>query len=138
MSLQNQSINPKLIIAGHFDEIINEIDIKTESLISDPSCQGETINEINDLREKQIKDLKELKELNLSNLPQQFNENEYRQKWSHVLDDNSLEYEHKLDQMKEELILNDCVLLKNSNQINGCVLWITSWFHNKMNLDFLK
>ena len=138
MSLQNQSINPKLIIAGHFDEIINKIDIKTESLLSDPSFQGETINKINDLREKQIKDLKELKELNLSNLSQQFNEDEYRQKWSHVIDDNSLEYEHKLDKMKEELILNDCVLLKNSNQINGCVLWITSWFHNKMNLDFLK
>ena len=138
MSLENQSFNPRLIIVDHFDEIINQIDIQTESILMDQSLQEETKNKINETREKQIEEIKELKELSLSHLPQQFNEDEYRQKWAHVIDDNSLEYEHKLDKMKEELILNDCVLLKNSNQINGCVLWITSWFHNKMNLDFLK
>jgi len=79
-----------------------------------------------------------LKELNLNHLPQRFNEEEYRQKWAHVIDDNSLEFKHKIGKIKEKLILYDCVLLQKPKQINCCVLWITPWFHNEMNLDFLK
>ena len=138
MSLQNQSFHPKLIIVDHFDAKINQIDIKTESLLLDQSLQEEKKNEINDLRERQIEEIKELKELNLNHLPQRFNEEEYRQKWAHVIDDNSLEFKHKIGKIKEELILYDCVLLQNPKQINGYVLWITSYFHNEMNLDFLK
>jgi hypothetical protein len=138
MSLQKQSFNPELIIVDHFDDIINQIDIRTEALLSKLSKKEETKKEINETREKQIEEIKQSKELNLNHLPQEFNEDEYRQKWAHVIDDNSLEYKHKIDKIKEQLILYDCVLLKNSDQINGCVLWITSWFHNKMNLEFLK
>ena len=138
MSLQNQSFHPRLIIVDHFDEIINQIDIQTESLLVDQSLPEETKNKINALREKQIKEIKELKELNLNHLPQEFNEDEYRQKWAHVIDDNSLAYKHKIDKIKEQLILYDCVSLQNPKQINCCVLWITSWFHNEMNLEFLR
>jgi len=138
MSVQNQSLHPKLLIVDHFDEIINQIDIKTESLLMDQSLQEETKTNINELREKQIKEIKELKESNLNLLPQKFNEDEYRQKWALVIDDNSLEYKQKIDKIKEELIVNDCVLLTNQNQCNGFDLWITSWFHNQMNLEFLK
>ena len=138
MSLKNQSFHPKLIIVDHFDAIINQIDIKTESLLLDQSLQEEKKNEINDLRERQIEEIKELKELNLNHLPQIFNEEEYRQKWAHVIDDNNLEFKHKIGKIKEELILYDCVLLQNPKQINGYVLWITSYFHTEMNLDFLK
>ena len=74
MSLQNQSFHPKLIIVDHFDEIINQIDIKTESLLLDQSLQEEKKNEINDLRERQIEEIKELKELNLNHLPQIFSQ----------------------------------------------------------------
>ena len=138
MSLQKQSFNPELIIVDHFDDIINQIDIKTEALLSKISMKEETKKEINETREKQIEDIKQSKELNLNHLPQEFNEDEYRLKWAHVIDDNSLEYKHKIDKIKEELILYDCVLLENPDKINGCVLWITSWFHNEMNLEFLK
>ncbi len=31
----------------------------------------------------------------------------YKEKWSHVIDDNTLEYEHKIYRIKEELILFD-------------------------------
>jgi len=136
MALQNQSFHPKLLIVDHFDEIINQIDIKTEYLLMDQSLQEETKTNINDLREKQIKEIKELKESNLNLLPLKFNEDEYRQKWALVIDDNSLEYKQKIDKIKEELIVNDCVLLTNQNQCFD--LWITSWFHNQMNLEFLK
>ena len=76
MSLENQSFNPRLIIVDHFDDIINQIDIQTESILIDQSLQEETINEINETREKQIEVIKELKELNLNHLPHQFNEDE--------------------------------------------------------------
>jgi hypothetical protein len=138
MSLRNQSFHPRLIIVDHFDEIINQIDIQTESVLMDQSLPEETKNKINALREKQIEEIKELKELNLNILPLKFNEDEYRQKWTHVIDDNSLEYKHKIEKIKGELIVNDCVSFQNPKQINGCVLWITSWFHNEMNLEFLR
>jgi len=138
MSFQSQTFNPKLIITDHFDEIINEIDIKTESVLIKQSLQKRTMNKINALREKQIEEIKELKELSLKHLPQQFDEDEYRQKWAHVIDDNSLAYKHKIDKIKEELIVNDCVLLKNRSQANGCELWITSCFYNEKNMNFFK
>jgi len=138
MSLKYQSFHPKIIIVDHFDELINQIDIQTETLLSDQSLNEETKNEINDLREKQIEEIKELKKLNLNHLPPIFNEDEYRQKWAHVIDDNSLEYKHKIDKIKEQLIEYDCVLLENPKECNGFELWITSWFHNEMNLEFLR
>jgi hypothetical protein len=73
----------------------------------------------NDLRENLIERIKELTELNLNHLSKKFNEDDYRQKWTHVIYDHSLEYKHKIDKIKEELILYDCVLLKNSDQRNS-------------------
>jgi hypothetical protein len=56
-----------------------------------------------------------LKEFNLNHFSQQLNKDEYRQKWTHVIDDNSLEYKHKIDKIKEELIVNDCVFISKSS-----------------------
>ena len=89
------------------------------------------------MREKQIEKIKELKESNLKHFKSK-EEEEFREKWSHVIDDNALEYKHKLDKIKEELILEDCALLENPKRINGLNLWTTSWFHNEKNLEFLK
>ena len=135
MTNQNHCINPRLIIVDHFDELINQIDIQTETLLENQSLSEETRANINEAREEQIEKIKEIKQLNLSHLPQKFNEDEFRQKWSHVIDDPSLEYKHKIDKIKEELILYDCVLLENPEIY---ILWITSWFHNQKNLEFLK
>jgi len=138
-----QSFHPQVIIVEHFDLLINQIDIKTEKMFLDQSLQEETRNKLNDLREKQIKKIDEAKEMNLNHFisakGKRSNEEEkFREKWSHVIDDTSLEYEHKIEIIKEELILEDCVLLENPNEINGFDLWITSWFHNEKNLQFLK
>jgi hypothetical protein len=135
---QTQSFHPQVIIVDHFDQIINQIDIKTESLLENQSLDGDTRKELNEIRETQIERIIELKEFNLSHLPQSINEEEYKEKWSHVITDTSLEYKHKIDKIKEELILEDCVLWKNSNLINGFQLWITSWIYNEKNLEFLK
>jgi Leucine-rich repeat (LRR) protein len=93
MTSQNQYFHPELIIVDHFDDIINQIDIKTESLTSKKileldektyiykwaGIQIETLLEdqslinINEAREKQIEKIKEIKQLNLSHLAQKSN-----------------------------------------------------------------
>ena len=138
MTNQNHCINPRLIIVDHFDELINQIDIQTETLLENQSLSEETRANINEAREEQIEKIKEIKEFNLNHLPQKFNEDEFRQKWSHVIDDPSLEYTHKIDKIKEKLIVYDCVLLLNTNKKCGYDLWITSWYHNTPSLQFLK
>jgi len=155
MTSQSQYFHPELIIVDHFDDIINQIDIKTESITSNKifesdekiyiykwaGIQIETLLEdqslidINEAREKQIEKIKEIKELNLIHLPVKLNEEKYKEKWSHVIDDPSLEYKHKIDKIKEELILYDCVLLENPEVY---ILCVTSWFHNQKNLEFLR
>ena len=138
MTNEIQTFHPRLIIVDHFDELINQIDIKTETLLENQSLKEEMQRSLNEAREKQIEKIDEIKELNLSHLPQKFNEDEFRQKWSHVIDDDSLEYKHKIDRIKEELILYDCVLLHSQNRINEFDLCVTSWFNNQYNLEFLK
>ena len=66
MSKLNTNFHQRLIIIDHFDEIINQIDIKTETLLQDQSLTEETRNKLNKIREKQIEKIKELKEINLN------------------------------------------------------------------------
>jgi hypothetical protein len=54
MLFQYQSFNPELIIVDHFDEIINQIYIKKESVLDDQSLPEEARNKIYELRENQI------------------------------------------------------------------------------------
>ena len=139
MSSENRTYHPKLLIAVHFDELINQIDIKTETLLERHILTDETREKLNNIREKQIEIINELKEMNLVRLTSgKCNEFAYRQKWSHIIDDISLDYTQKIDKIKEELIHFDCVLLENSNLTNGLELWATSWYHSEKNLEFLK
>ena len=50
MTKENQS--KCLIIIDHFDDIINQIDIKTETLLMDQSLTEETRNKLNEKREE--------------------------------------------------------------------------------------
>jgi hypothetical protein len=138
MSKVTQSFHPQVIIVDHFDETIHQIDIKTETLLEDQSLTEETRKRLNGIRDEQIKKIGEIKELNLKHLPQKFNEEQYKEKWSHVIDDNSLEYKQKIDKIKANLILFDFVLLENGNVINGLNLWITSWYYDLKSLEFLR
>ena len=58
MSKQNQS----QIIVDHFDDIINQIDIKTDTLLQDQSLfPEEKRNKLNKIRDEQIEKIKEIK-----------------------------------------------------------------------------
>ena len=119
MKMTKQNQNSHLMIIDHFDDIMNQIDIKTETLFLDQSLTKEKRNKLNEIREKQIEKIKEIKEINLNLL--QNNENE----------------ELELD--LEKLIHFDCVLLEQpKTSLNGFVLWISSGFYNKENLEFLR
>ena len=114
MTKQNQTF--RLEIIDHFDDIINQIDIKTETLLQDQMLTEEKKNQLNEIREEQIEKIKKIKEINLKHL-----QNE----------------EEQLGDL-EKLIQFDCVLLEQTKSLNGLDLWITSWFYNKENLEFLK
>jgi len=142
MSKQNQSFHPRLIITDHFDAVINQIDIKTETLLENKSLTEKKRNELNEIRDKQIEKIKEIEQINLQYLPQNIYDEEYEEKWSHILQDKTLDYHQKIDQIKdkENLIHFDCVLLEQpkENNENRFDLWITSWFYNQNNLEFIK
>ena len=116
MSNLKNNFHSHLIIIDHFDDIINQIDIKTETLFQNHFLTDETRNELNQIRDEQIEKINELKEINLNLL--QKNEEE--------------------EEDIEKLIHFDCVLMEPTTTLNGLVLWITSGFYNQQDLEFLK
>ena len=138
MSKQNQSFHPRLLINEHFSNIINQIDVRTETLLENQILSQENRNLLNETREKQIEKIKEIERINLNHFPSKIDERKYEEKWSYILNDNSLDYQQKSDHLKQELIHFDCVLVDKPNNLNGLDLWITSWFYNQEDLDFLK
>ena len=119
--MSNEDQNSRLFIVDHFDEIINQIDIKTETLLQDQSLTEEKRNKLNEIRDEQIEKIKEIKQINLNLLQNEKEELEL-----------------------EEIINFDCVLLERPTRIGTQSrlgyfdLWITSWYYNQENLDFLK
>ena len=140
MSDSNANFHPRLIILDHFDDIINQIDIKTETLLENKIYPEETRDKLNEIREKQIETIKEIKDENLNHLPSKIDEEKFKQKCAQILENDSLNYQQKIDRIKEQedLIHFDCVLLEQPSSLNGFDLWITSWFYNQENLKFLR
>ena len=146
---ENYNYNPRLAIVNHFDDIINKIDVKTETSLEkiemsnknrklkNEATETKQQNGLNETREKQIKKIKEIEQINLQLLNDKSTK-EFEQKWSHVINDHSLDFEKKMDQIKEDLIHFDCVLLEHQEKSNPFILWITSWYYNKKDLEFLK
>jgi hypothetical protein len=116
LKMKKQNQTPRLMCVDHFDDIINQIDIKTETLLENNIYPEETRNKLNEIRDEQIEKIKELKEINLN-----------------LLQNN----EEELEDL-EKLIHFDCVLLEQPKSLNGFVLWITSGFYNLEDLEFLR
>jgi hypothetical protein len=133
---KNESFHPKLIICDHFDEIKNQIDIKTETLLQKQTLTDNERNALNSIRNEQLEKIDQIQEKNLCKV--QFDEDDYKLKWNRVLDDGALELEKKFEILKEELIYEDCVLIEDMNFISGISLWVTSGFYNKKQLEFLR
>ena len=135
---QTQSFHPRLIINDHFDRVINQIDVSTESVLQDQSLTENDRNQLNKKRDIQIEKIKEIEQINFRQSPFQLDHDEYMKRWSSVLNDIFLDYNHKIERIKEELIGFDCVLLEKSNLIKGLQLCITPCFFDEKSREFLK
>jgi hypothetical protein len=76
----NENFHPRLVITDHFDALVNQIDIKTETLLESENLTEEKRNELNEMRERQIEKIKEIEEINFNSLPQKIDQNEYPRK----------------------------------------------------------
>ena len=137
MTFNHKNFNPRVIINDHFFEIKTQIDIKTETLLLDQTLSHQRVNELNDYRAGQIEEIDEIREINLKCF-ENFNENEYLEKWNPIIDHVSYDYKKKCDLIKEEIICIDCFLVEQPRLANGIDLWVTPCFFNSTSLSFLR
>lgn len=131
-----KSYNARFIIGEHFDNLINKIDIRTEEILNKIMKISKPTETINTMRDEFISKVKDLKEFNLRE--NTMSQDEFEKKWQHLIDDETIEYEDKLDQFKVDLIRNDIIILEDNQSLNKCSLWILNWFNTKQHIEFLR
>jgi hypothetical protein len=137
---KHQSFNPKVIIVDHFDDVKNQIDIRTETILHEKSqFLSENRKEfLNKLRQTFLDKIDQVKEKNLS-LFTSFNDEEaFNLKWNHVIESDQLEFEHKIESLKEDLFLLDCIVISDEKCALDVALWITPWYFSEKSLDVLR
>jgi len=135
-----KTFNPRLIIAEHFDKLKNQIDVNTETLFDKERQLDERIkHETNAMRDEQIKKLEEIELNNLSRWPLTAGVREsFEREWSHLLDDDTMMYEEKIERIKEKLIVSDCLLIDDAKLGTKVSLWIVPYFVNTVDLEFAR
>jgi hypothetical protein len=133
--LKVESFHPRVIIVDHFNDITNQIDIKTELLLCDQNLTENDREILNKLRQTQLKKIGEIQKKNLEIL--KYDDVNYKTKWHDLIINESLTYQEKLDIIKRELIFYDCIFIEENDIRLGC-LWVTRWFYNRKDLEFLR
>ena len=129
MSCQNICFHPRVVIIEHFDNIINQIDIKTEILLADVQRLKENDRkELNEMRQRQINKIQDIQQINLDLVPENICEEKFTRKC----------HEQTMEQIKGDLIKVNCILMEQPKLLNGLDLWVTDWFYSQRNLEFLK
>jgi hypothetical protein len=137
---KHKSFNPKVIIVDHFDDVKNQIDIRTETILHEKS---HTLSEnrqqfLNELRQTFLDKIDQVKEKNLSLFTSYNDEEAFKTKWSHVIESDQLEYEQKMESLKEDLISFDCIVISDEKCALDVALWITPWYFNEKSLELLR
>ena len=137
---QHKSFNPKVIIVDHFDEVKNQIDIRTETILHE---KRNNVSEnrrqfLNELRQTFLDKIDQVKEKNLSLFTSYNDEEAFKSKWNHVIESDQLEYEHKIEKLKEDLISFDCIVISDEKCALDVALWITPWYFNEKSLELLR
>jgi len=134
------NFQPRVIIDDHFDEIKNQIDIKTETLLCDQSLSESEKKTLNDLRDEQLDAIKRVQDRNFANLKSKHRDDAdtFQLQWTHVIENSSMNNEKKLEAIKKDLIILDCVLIEDDSYKSGLSLWITPWFYNEKHRGFLR
>ena len=137
---QHKSFNPKVIIVDHFDEVKNQIDIRTETILHEKRniLSKNRQQFLNDLRQTFLDRIDEVKEKNFSLFTSNNDEEAFKTKWSHVIESDQLEFEQKIESLKEDLISFDCIVISDKICALSVALWITPWYFNEECLDILR
>jgi hypothetical protein len=137
---QHKSFNPKVIIVDHFDDVKNQIDIKTETILHEKrNILSEKRQQfLNDLRQTFLDKIDQVKEKNLLLFTLYNDEEAFNLKWSNVIESNQLEYEQKIEKLKEDLISFDCIVISDEKCALDVALWITPWYFNEKSLGLLR
>ncbi len=137
---KHKSFDPKVIIEDHFDEVKNQIDIRTETILHEKShILSENRQKIlNNLRQKFLDKIDQVKEKNLSLFTSYNDEEAFKTKLNHVIESDQLAYEHKIESLKEDLISFDCIVISDEKCALGVSLWITPWYFNEKSLGILR
>jgi len=136
--IKNKSFHPKLIIVDHFDEVKYTIDVKTETILQKHLSERNFVqkNILNELRQNQIEKIEKIQKENLLNV--MFEDEKFYLDWCHVINDNKLAFEQKINIIKAALIKKDCILIQDDKYLSGFSLWIIPWFCDPEHLNFLK
>jgi Rad3-related DNA helicase len=137
---QHKSFNPKVIIVDHFDDVKNQIDIRTETFFDEKShILSENRQQfLNKVRQTLLDRIDQVKEKNLSLFTSYNDEEAFKTKWSHVIESDQLEFEHKIESLKEDLLTFDCIVISDEKCALDVALWITPWYFNEKSLGILR
>ena len=137
---QHKSFNPKVIIVEHFDEVKNQIDIITETILHEKrNILSENRQQfLNKLRQTFLDRIDQVKEKNFSLFTLNNDEEAFKLKWNHLIESDQLEYEQKIEKLKDDLISFDCIVICDEKCAFGVTLWITPWYFNEKSLGILR
>jgi len=90
------------------------------------------------MREEQIKKLEEIEENNLSRWPLTFDKESFELEWSHLINDDAMMYQEKIETIKENIFVSDCLLIDDDKLGTKVSLWIVPYFVNRLNLEFAR
>ena len=137
---QHKSFNPKVIIVDHFDDVTNQIDIKTETILHGKrNILSENRQQfLNKLRQTLLDKIDQVKEKNFSLSTLNNDEEAFKLKLSHAIESDQLEYERKIEKLKEDLISFDCIVISDEKCALDVALWITPWYFNEKSLGILR
>jgi hypothetical protein len=137
---KHKSFNPEVIIVDHFDEVENKIDIRTETILHEKShILSENRQQcLNKLRQTFLDKIDQVKEKNLSLFMSYNDEEAFNLKWKHVIESDQLEFEQKIEKLKEDLISFDCIVISDEKCALDVALWITPWYFNEKSLGILR
>lgn len=125
-------MNPKLFISNYYDEIINDIDLYTETYLlklnDNPDEESQRVNKIRDDFIQEINSVKEKNIINYEiNLQKQIVE----------IDENL----HDLENVRSKIFKFNCVrlnLIENDTSFNLGIMLVTDWYLDKKQLNFLE
>ncbi len=137
---KHKSFNPKVIIVDHFDDLKNQKDIRTETILHE---KRNILNEnrrqlLNKLRQTLLDKIDQVKEKNFSLFTSNNDEEAFNLKWNHVIESDQLEFEQKIESLKEDLISFDCIVINDDKCALDVALWITPWYFSEKSLDILR